>query len=239
MNFFEIASSSGSHGSPPSPRASILTNKYGTRIAVIQPSKNIHHPTGIDVEPSYLCQPEVRKARREILIRKRPPSPSKTIAATIKSAGQLITTSEEEENKIYNAKSHIITSDTKPLPITVTVENVDDPKDKTSTILTVNSPPKYGRRASINNNKMPLKEPTKGLVQKQRNRAKIIEGNRDYFNTNLAKKNSLSSTTTTTMTDDEASIGAMNGSRSPTSKSFIILNEPCNENKWMKSSLLY
>lgn len=200
---------------------------------------NIHHPTGIDADPSYLCQPEVRKARRELLIRKRPPSPSKTLAASIKSTGQVLLSNEDEENKIYNAKSHIVTSDTKPLPITVTIENFDDPKDMTSTILTVNSPPKHGRRASMNNNKMPSSESIKGHVQRQRNRAKIIEGNRDYFNTNLVKKNSLSSTTTTTMTDDEASVAAMNGSRSPTSKSFIILNEPCNENKWMKSSLLY
>lgn len=220
--------SPGSLGSPP--RASILANKYSTRVAVIEPSKNVHHPTGMDADPSYLCQPEVRKARRELLIRKRPPSPSKTLAASIKSAGQVLLTNEEEENKIYNAKSHIVTSDTMPVPITVTVENFDDPKDKSSTILTVNSPPKHGRRASMNNNKMASKEATKGIVQKQRNRTKIIEGNRDYFNTNLPKKNSLSSTTTTTNTDDEASAP---------SKSFIILKEPCNENKWMKSSLLY
>lgn len=232
MNFFEMPSSPGSLGSPPPARAPILTSKYSTRVAVIEPSKNIHHPTGLDADPSYLCQPEVRKARRELLLRKRPPSPSKTLSASIKSAGQALLTNEEEENKIYNVKSHIVTSDTKPLPITVTVENFDDPKDRSSTILTVNSPPKHGRRASINNNK----EPTKGHVQRQRNRTKIIEGNRDYFNMNLAKKNSLSSTTTTTMTDDEASI---NGSRNPTKKSFVILNDPCNENKWMKSSLLY
>lgn len=241
MHLFEMPSSPGSVGSPPPPRAPILTNKYATKVAVIEPSKNIHHPTGIDVDPSYLCQPEVRKARRELLLRKRPPSPSKTLAAAIKSSGKGVHTNEEEENKIYNAKSHIVTADTKPIPITVTVENFDDPKDKALTILTVNSPPKYGRRASVINNK----SPPKGNAQRQRNRAKIIEGNRDYFTTNLPKKNSLSSTTTTTMTDDEPSATAGNGKKgfrdgnAPTSKSFIILNEPCNENKWMKSSLLY
>lgn len=191
----------------------------------------------MDADPSYLCQPEVRKARRELLIRKRPPSPSKTLSASLGSVGQVSLTNEEEENKIYNAKSHIVTSDTKPLPITVTVENFDDPKDRASTILNVNSPPKHGRRASMNNNKMSPKEPIKGYVQRQRNRTKIIEGNRDYFG---PKKNSLTSTTTTTtMTDDEASVAAINDSRNSTSTSFIILNEPCNENKWMKSSLLY
>lgn len=242
MNFFEMPSSAGSLGSPPPPpRAPILTNKFSTRVAIIEPSKNIHHPTGIDVDPSYLCQPEVRKARREILIRKRPPSPSKTLAASIKSVGQLLSTNEEEENKIYNANSHIIVPDTKPLPITVTVENFDEPKDKISTILTVNSPKKHGRRASVNNNKITSKELlTKGHMQKQRNRTKIIEGNRDYLNSNMSKKNSLSSiTTTTTMTDDDASMGTLTDSRNPTSKSFVILNEPCTENKWMKSSLLY
>lgn len=238
MNFFEMSSSPASRGSPPLPRAPILANKFTTKVAVIEPSKNIHHPTGIDDDPSYLCQPEVRKARRELLIRKRPPSPSKTLSASIKSAGQLVVTNEEEENKIYNAKSHIITSDTKPPPI-VTVENFDDPKAKTSTISTVNSPPKHGRRASMLNNNLSSNETTKSQVQRQRNRAKIIEGNRDYFNANPTKKNSLSSTTTTTMTDDEASVTAVDGRRSPTSKSFVILNEPCNENKWMKSSLLY
>lgn len=237
MIFFEMPPSPGSVGSPPPTRAPILTNKYGARVAVIEPSKNIHHPTGLDADPSYLCQPEVRKARRELLIRKRPPSPSKTLAASIKSVDQVSLINEDEENKIYNAKSHIVSSETKPLPITVTVENFDDPKDKASTILTVNSPPKHGRRASVINNEISSKEPIKGYVQRQRNRAKIIEGNRDYFGT---KKNSLSSTTTTTtMTDDEASDAAINASRNPTSTSFIILNEPCNENKWMKSSLLY
>lgn len=232
-----MPSSSGSLSSPPL-RAPILAKKFSsTHTPTIEPSKNIHHPTGVDVDPSFLCQPEVRKARHGLLIRKRPPSPSKTLSANIRKAGQMMIANEEDENKIYNAKSHIVSSDTKPLPITVTVEDFDDPNDNMSTVLTVNSPPKYGRRASMNvinnNNQKPSSnETTKGHVQRQRNRAKIIEGNRDYFNTNLPKKNSFSSTTTTTLTDDETSMMGP-------PKSFVILNDPLNENNWMKSSQLY
>lgn len=206
----------------------ISTTKYHPRVAVVEPSKNVHHPTGLDFDPTYFCQPEVRKARKEFLIRKRPPSPSKTIAAVIKSSGEIFPTTEEDDNKIYNEKSRIVP----PLSnqtIHVTVENVDEPDVKPSTILSIQSPPKFGRRASIID--------MKASAQKQRNRSKIIEGNRNYSDQNLLKKNSLSSTTT----DDDSILNKAeidNNSRKNAKKppSFVILKEPCKQNKWMKTS---
>lgn len=219
INLFDVPPSSASTGSPAPMKAPILKNKYTGRVAVVEPSKNVHHPTGLNVEPTYLCQPEVRKARREILLRERPPSPHKTIAAAIRSAGPIPQVDEDEENRIFQEKSRMITS-AKPKIMHVTVENVDEPNKKPETILSIKNSPKFGRRA-----KPPAKN-VKGNVQKMRNQTKIIEGNRNYINLKLPKKNSLTSTTT----DDE------NKSNDETVPSFVVLKDPCNSNKWMKSS---
>lgn len=214
--------SSPSLSTPPL-KAPILRSKYAGRVAVVEPSKNVHHPTGLDANPFFLCQPEVRKARREILIRERPPSPHKTLAAAIRTAGPIPPVDEDEENKIFREKSRIITS-ASPKTIHVTVENVDEPRTKPETILTVKNSPKYGRRASAA--KPPARD-MKANAAKMRNQSKIVEGNRDY-NKKLNKKNSITSTTT----DDEGK----SNSNDETTPSFVVLKDPCNQSKWMKSS---
>lgn len=225
FEFFEIPKPSAVITQP------IITKKFNPRVAIIEPSKNVHHSTGLDpVDPHYLCQPEVRKARHEILIKKRPPSPNKTLCSAIKHSGTVFPgNDEEEENRLYNARSKILPPSPVP-PIQVTIEDVDEPHRKTSTLISIGgAPPKYGRRAS-NDNKI--------NVHRQRNQTKIIEGNRDY----LSKKNSLTSTTTANTDDDSTNNG---GGKLISSKSlenepsFVILKEPYKKNKWMKSSWYY
>lgn len=213
-------------------RPTIITDKFNPRIAIIEPTKNIHHPTGID-DPTFLCRPEVRKARREILIKERPPSPSRTIAAVVRHTGDIFPTNEDEENHKYNERSRIVSPTLSP-PIQVTIENFDEPNKKPQTILRQTYSPKYGRRASMQHASTVDAKLNSHI---KRNQTKIIEGNSGYMKG--SKKNSLTSTTTTT--DEESIIGrsrkllVSNKSMGP-APSFVILKEPCKENKWMKQT---
>lgn len=200
----------------------IITRKFSPNrnVAIVEPRPNVHEPPLINQNPFYLCQPEVRKARREILIKKRPPSPRQTIAASVRHTHHTLLPNEDEENQSYNERSRIIKSPVKP-PVQVTIENFDD----TKAAVVHRSPIQYGRRASgqaadINGN-----------TQAKRNLSKIIEGNYEYT---PKKKSSLSSSTM----DEE--YGNDNKklvhSQSLESPSFVILKDPIKQNKWMKSS---
>lgn len=166
----------------------------------------------------------MRKARRENSIKKRPATPSQTIAAAVRSTGQIFPTDEGEENRRYNERSHIVTSAVKP-PVHVTIENFDEPSTKPITIIG-NKSPKYGRRISLQ------MADINGNSNAKRNLSKIIEGNHKYTS---KKKSSLSSSTTV---DDEYSSASnkLMSSDSLEGPSFVILNEPTKNNKWMKSS---
>lgn len=219
----------------PSPiRNAIIANRFNPRVAVIEPTKNVHHPTGID-DSSYLCSPEVRKARREILIKERPPSPSKTIAAAIRSTGDIFATNEEDEDRKYNEKSRIVSPKLNQ-PIKVTIENFDEPNKKPTTILRSSQiSPRFGRRSS--SIQYASSVDAKHRSHNKRNHTKIIEGNVGY----MKKKNSLSSTATTT-TDDEylAGLKKLNDCKSVNAApSFVVLKDPSKENRWMKSSSWY
>lgn len=215
----------------PSPiRNVIIANRFNPRVAVIEPTKNIHHQTGME-DPSYLCSPEVRKARREILIKKRPPSPSKTIAAAIRNTGDIVSTNENDDNRKYNEKSRIVSPKLNP-SIKVTIENFDEPNKKPTTILrSTYISPRYGRRSSSIQHASSV-DAKHNRSYNKRNQTTIIEGNVGY----IKKKNSLSSTTTT---DDEYMIGLkkLNDFKSVmAAPSFVVLKDPSKENKWMKSS---
>lgn len=217
----------------------IITPKFNRNVAIVEPSPNIHqpsvHPITIDKDPFYLCQPEVRKARHEVLIKKRPPSPNQTIAAAIRSigrAGRGIKFDENEENKRYNEQSHIVSQPIKP-PVQVLIDNFDEPTQKPTTLYQ-SSPVKYGRRVSM----QPSNHAANSFAK--RNQSKIIEGNCAY----IKKKTSLTSTTST---DDEMAAPMMmmdgaGGSKLVTSQSFdqpsfVVLKDPIQQNnKWMKSS---
>ncbi|XP_031616783.1 uncharacterized protein LOC116336792 [Contarinia nasturtii] len=206
----------------------IITPKFNPNphMAIVEPSQNIHQPPTIDKNPFYLCQPEVRKARREILIKKRPTSPRQTISAAVRSTGRILTTNEDDENRSYNERSRIVKSPIKP-PIQVTIENVDEPREKPTIINMDNRiTSKYGRRSSMHVTDV------NGNLQTKRNASKIIEGNHEY-----APKKKTSITSTTTTDDEYVNRGRkMMHSQSLEQPSFVILNDPIKHNKWMKSS---
>lgn len=216
----------------PSPvRPAIMSPKFNRNVAIVEPSQNIHQPPTIDKNPFYLCQPEVRKARREVLIKKRPPSPSQTISASIRNYGRIGKINEDEENQRYNERSHIVSSPVKP-PIQVTVDNFDEPSIKPTTLLSapvqitapfqMKSPTKYGRRVSAHNPSI------SGNSHAKRNLSKIIEGNYEY----TKKKSSLTSSTD----DDLGNTRKLVSSHSFDAPSFVVLKDPMKQNKWMKSS---
>lgn len=218
-------------------------------MAIVEPSKhNIHQPpqptvlvepvTTINKNPSYLCQPEVRKARHEVLIKKRPPSPHQTISAAIRSIGRPAKLNEDEENKCYNERSNIISTSVKP-PVQVLIDNFDDPTEKPTELFPLRTPLRVttGRRASSMQSSN-----YNGNSYAKRNHSKIIEGNHEY----TKKRTSLLSTTTT---DDEVGYGSNGGgggggistrklvsSQSMENPSFVVLNDRLKQNKWMKST---
>lgn len=221
----------------------IIANKFNnSNVAVIEPSKNVHHSTGINGKVcSYLCQPEVRKARHEILKKKRPPSPTETVASSLKYSNmrKALPTNDENENRLYMEKSRIIPPT--PSPPIVTIENFDEPDTKPITIIRGAPPnnygPSYGRRASTIHS--PSIDAKNSYPLLQRNQTKIIEGNHEYVKS--LKKNSMASIVTSA--DDEfnrrTSIDSRKLSHSQSldeSPSFVVLKEPCKQNKWMKSN---
>lgn len=170
-----------------------------------------HEPPKINANPFYLCQPEVRKARHEMLIKKRPPR--QTIAETVRSYGHIVPTNEDDENQSYNDRSRIVKSPVKP-PVHITIENVDQRKTKPAIPIHNESFVKFGRRA---------------VTDTKRNRSKIIDGNYLYT---PKKKSSFSSSTT--MDDEYGNDSKQLVSRqSLESPSFFVLKDPIRQNKWI------
>lgn len=185
--------------------------KSKPNVAIIEPSQNIHEPLKINQDASYLCQPEVRKARHEILIKKRPTSSRKIIDASIRNNGHIFPTNEDEENQSYNERSRIIKSPLVP-PVDLTIES----SHQTKPIFNKN-PVNYGRRTSaqvVDANE---------TNQAKRNLSKIIEGNHEY-----ATKNKFPSI----MSNDKKFINT----DLKDAPSFVILRDPIKQKKWMQSS---
>lgn len=228
-----------------------VTPKFNQNIAIVEPSQhNIHQPpstavaatvaapaTTINKNPSFLCQPEVRKARHEVLIKKRPPSPHQTISAAIRSIGRPAKLNEDEENRCYNERSNIVTTSVKS-PVQVLIDNFDDPSEKPIALFPLRTPLKVtGRRASSMQSSN-----YNGNSYAKRNHSRIIEGNHEY----TKKRTSLLSSTT----DDEMGNGNNGGagggaaintrklvsSHSMEGPSFVVLNDRMRQSKWMKST---
>lgn len=167
----------------------------------------------------------MRKARREVLIKKRPPSPNSTISAAIRGHGPIGKVNEDEENQRYNERSHIVTSPVKA-PIQVMIDDYDEPHIKPTTLLSAPvhlKSPRYGRRISMQTPNLSAN------LHAKRNLSKIIEGNYEY----TKKKTSLTSST-----DDDLGNGTRKlvSSQSVDTPSFVVLKDPMKQNKWMKSS---
>lgn len=209
--------------------ATILSPKFHRNVAIVEPSPNIHQPPTIDKNPFYLNSPEVRRARREILIKKRPPSPSQTISAAIRNYGPIGKINENEENQRYMERSNIVKPTAKPT-IQVMIDDFDEPSIKPTTLLSapvhIHSPPKGGRRISVQTANICSNSHAK------RNQSKIIEGNYEY----TKKKSSLTSSTT----DDDRSHATRklvsSHAHQIDAPSFVVLKDPMKQNKWMKSS---
>lgn len=161
-----------------------------------------------------MCQPEVRKAKQDLLIKKR--SPRKEINNnndnfTETTFEKNFVGSPTDDLKCNNSaaskspRNSFIKSRNKSPSFKLTVENVDDPGGSFKKKLS----PKFGRRASKD-----VKRGKDG--HKIRNQTKVIEGNRDYIIDNK-----------TTLRD--------RNEQPP----FVVLNEPCKQNRWMKHSVWY
>lgn len=177
----------------PKPPVNVSDNKFESNPLI----KNIHEPILEDL--SFLCQPEVRRAKKEMLIKERQAykEPATNTMDTTFSGGP---TDDLKANKSAlppaSARGEPLKSRNASPSFKLTVKNVDDPGGTFK-----KTTPKFGRRASIG------KE-----AHRLRNRTKIIEGNREYVEP----------------MPDHRRKSTRDG------PSFIVLNEPCKQSKWMK-----
>lgn len=170
--------------------------------------KQIHHVTTTE-DPlnnlPFMCQPEVRKAKKEILIKERSPTRDQPLHQDLDIFEQNIIglPSAEKTDKSEKPERTVSPVARQPSPsFKLMVQNVDDPGGTFRKTI-----PKFGRRASH----------AVSEAHRLRNRTRVIEGNRKYCDAKETKdlKNRRST--------DQA-------------PSFIVLNEPCKQNKWMKPS---
>lgn len=169
--------------------------------------KNVHDPNLEDLP--FMCQPEVRRAKQDLLIKKR--SPRKEINNNFSEKtfeGEVIGPPADDLKSNNSAafrsprrRSSVRSRNASP-SFKLTVENVDDPggsfqKKKVS--------PKFGRRAS--------RDVKRGKDSHTiRNQTKVVEGNRDYI---------------------------VGGNKTQEQPPFVVLKEPNKPNRWMKQSNWY
>lgn len=119
-------------------------------------------------------------------------------------------TTEEDDNKIYNEKSHIVTPETGSISpeVRIIVDDVDESEGNTES--SDNHVPKFGRRSKKD--------------ASVRNHSEASDSEQENFQEKpLKHQRSISSDTT-----DESEIDK--------DRSFVILKEPCKQNKWLKPS---
>ncbi len=176
-------------------------------------SKNVHDPNLEDLP--FMCQPEVRRAKQDLLIKKRSPRKEINNNHVEKTFEKEFIGSPTDDLKSNNSaaapksprrRTPGIKSRNASPSFKLTVQNVDDPGGSFKKKLS----PKFGRRASKDVKR--VKD-----SHKIRNQTKVVEGNRDYIIDN-----------STAMTRDR-------NEQPP----FVVLNEPCKQNRWMKQSVWY
>lgn len=186
----------------------------------------------------------MRKARHEVLIKKRPPSPHQTISAAIRSVGRTAKLNENEENKCYNERSNIVTMPVKP-PVQVVIDNFDEPNEKPTALYNATAPLRTPLKLSSSRRASSMQSANYNAnLYAKRNHSKIIEGNHDY----IKKRTSLLSNTTDDELNNGNGVGCSNGagdmmsarklvsSHSLENPSFVVLNDRLKQNKWMKST---
>lgn len=130
-------------------------------------------------------------------------------------------TNEDEENRSYNERSRIIKSPVNR-KIHVTIENFDE-KNAKPMIHNLNHV-KYGRRASTQVGD------TNANNQSKRRLSKTITGNYEYTSKD---RSSFSSSMDDKFDDNNKKLVSSPNLESP---SFVILQDPIKQNKWMKPS---
>lgn len=156
-----------------------------------------------------MCQPEVRRAKQDLLLKNRSPRKEINNNLTEKTFQKDFVgspTNDLQSNKSAAPKSprnsSVKSRNTSP-SFKLTVQNVDDPGGSFKKKLS----PKFGRRAS--------RDVKRGKdSHKIRNQTKVIEGNRDYIIDNNTRARN---------------------EQPP----FVVLKEPCKQNRWMKQSVWY
>lgn len=171
-------------------------------------SKNVHDPNLEDLP--FMCQPEVRRAKQDMLLKNRSPRKEINNNLTEKTFQKDFVGSPTDDLKGNNSAalksprtSTVKSRNTSP-SFKLTVQNVDDPGGSFKKRLS----PKFGRRAS--------KDVKRGKdSHKIRNQTKVIEGNRDY----------IENKTTSRVRNEQPP--------------FVVLKEPCKQNRWMQQSVWY
>lgn len=191
----------------------------------IVPSKNLHtppspqpppppQPINLDLENlPYQCQPEVRRAQNDLLLKKRTLTTTRPINVVDTMSIDVMGNASDEMTNKHGVIKSMKNESTSPT-FKLTVENVDDPGGTF-----IKKPtPKFGRRASTTT----LGGQHISDAQRIRNRTRVIEGNRNYPDTH----------------NHILGIGGKTNRQNTNelSPSFIVLNEPCKQTKWMKSS---
>lgn len=178
-------------------------------IKTLDPLKNVHSSSDLENLP-FQCQPEVRRAKNDLLLKKRsPPRSMQLETITSHTIGE---PSDELTNKASNME--LLKAKSPSPTFKLTVQNVDDPGGTF-----IKKPtPKFGRRAST------LGGQHVSDAQRIRNRTRVVEGNRQYPDTYQHILGGSQNKKTPTKMPSEIS------------PSFIVLKEPCKQTKWMKSS---
>lgn len=170
-----------------------------------------------------MCQPEVRRAKQNLLIKERI-SPRDMFHQPAVLQDTLIESLAPPQNHPIHSPS-VLPSHHPPTPrrstspkFKLTVKNVDDPGGNFK-----KTTPKFGRR-SIGGGGSGVKD-----AHRLRNRTKVVEGNREY-------------TKGVRMTNVQSDGGGRHHHKTKPQRSivdpqsFVVLKEPCKPSNWMKSS---
>lgn len=168
INLYDAANNKEGHRSPR------ITQKFEPNHL----TKNVHDPNLEDLP--FMCQPEVRRAKQDLLLKKRNARNeinNNVVEKTFQKDFIGSPTDDLRSNKSVAPVSPRAKSRNTSPSFKLTVQNVDDAggsfKKKVS--------PKFGRRASKD-----VKRAKDS--HKIRNQTKVIEGNRDYFIDNKTVK---------------------------------------------------
>lgn len=196
--------------------------------------------TDSNQEVPFTCQPEYRKAKREYLIKERPITRKiteihGTIKTITKNSNESIPNETSKSMNIqkqqYKGKNLVSSSSVKrnnkniasvSPQLRLNVENIEDFEKKFH-----KSSPKYGRRSTLRSTNH----------NNAREKTKIIECNPKYLSTTMTSSNRRNSNVNYNSNNNHQSSLSLSQRKyknNNNDSSFIILDEPCKKNTWMK-----